>query len=360
MTTPDNPLGPLAELATRADEWRTRDQGLGATWAGLWQPTLHDEIVAFVQQHTVTATDNTKREMRRMGALPGVRDYVPLIAILPFEEELDDSCVTSTNLEEVTDKEAGEPIQGIPIWNHGTFERAKLTPVRHAVHLVRHLDDYHEPTLATARRQQLRALPKGADETQRQAALHAAAAHFLERPVRWREIVELGVLLSTVRAIEGVLQERLRGPGRTREQLQEKIDAGLAALSLVTAWGPSADLIFGALKQRQTSLKAANVVLLYEEQTYLQLTGVRAGRSIRRHLPRGLHLIFSDQEHRRADRIADLWLSERTETTSADRYTWAKAIPAAYAAQKKRISFRLPADATAVYQYVEQAGNAEE
>ena len=208
-----------AELATRADAWRTRDQGLHATWAGLWQPALHDDIIAFVAHHTVAATDSSKQEMRRLAALPSVRDYVPLIALLPFEQEQDESCVINTTLEEAPNQEADKPIQGIPIWNHGAFERATLTPVRHAIHLTRYLDDEHEPTLATVRRQQLRALAQGSRRrgaTPAHRALQVAAAGFLERPVRWREIVELGVLLATMKAIEAVLHDRLRGPGRTK------------------------------------------------------------------------------------------------------------------------------------------------
>jgi hypothetical protein len=44
---------------------------------------------------------------------------------------------------------------GIPIWDHGTLERAQLTSVRHAIHIMRHLNDYHEPTLAALCRRQL-------------------------------------------------------------------------------------------------------------------------------------------------------------------------------------------------------------
>ena len=58
------------------------------------------------------------------------------------------------------DKEDDElaAILGVPIWNHGMLEQATLTPVRHAVHLVRYLNDYNVPTVAALRWQRLRKL----------------------------------------------------------------------------------------------------------------------------------------------------------------------------------------------------------
>jgi hypothetical protein len=91
----------------------------------------------------------------------------------------------------------------------------------------------------------------------------------------------------------------------------------------------------------------------YEEQQYLQLTGIREGRSVRRHLPRGLHLIFSDQQHRREDRTAGLWLEHSDEAHAAGPYHFTDELPPAYAARKQRDYFRLP-DADAVRRYVER------
>jgi hypothetical protein len=96
---------------------------------------------------------------------------------------------------------------------------------------------------------------------------------------------------------------------------------------------------------------------MYEEQQYLQLTGIREGRSVRRHLPRGLHLVFSDQQHRREDRTAGLWLEHSDEAHAAGPYHFADELPLAYAARKQRDYFRLP-DADAVRLYIEsEPGN---
>jgi len=73
---------------------------------------------------------------------------------------------------------------------------------------------------------------------------------------------------------------------------------------------------------------------------------------VRRHLPRGLHLVFSDQQHRREDRTAGLWLEHSDEAHAAGPYHFADAIPPVYAARKQRGYFRLP-DAGAVRRYVE-------
>lgn len=95
------------------------------------------------------------------------------------------------------------------------------------------------------------------------------------------------------------------------------------------------------------------MVLLYEEQEYLQLTGMREGRSVRRHLPRGMHLVFSDQRHRRADHTAELWLETSAPERATESYHWAREIPPPYAARKRGDSLRLK-DAEAVWSYIER------
>src|SRR6266508_1904969 len=96
---PSHLLGPLASLAALAQEWRTRDGGLGATWAGLWHPTQQSDILAAVAQHAQRMDDVTLKRLARLGALPGVRDYSLLWALLlpkpvPAPEQV--SCVDST------------------------------------------------------------------------------------------------------------------------------------------------------------------------------------------------------------------------------------------------------------------------
>jgi hypothetical protein len=168
--------------------------------------------------------------------------------------------------------------------------------------------------------------------------------------VRWRDVVVVAVHLASVRAIEDVLGLRLSDPGRTQVQLAAKIEAGLAMFTSGSAG--VAKRLAHELQERLDSLKEATVVLLYEEQEYLQLSGVRAGRSLRRHLPRGLHVVFSDQRHRRADRTADLRLAASMPERAAGSYYWASAIPPRYAARKRSDSLRLP-DA-AVWQSIAQ------
>jgi hypothetical protein len=155
-----------------------------------------------------------------------------------------------------------------------------------------------------------------------------------------------------VRECERHLGKRLKGPGRTKEQLFTKLETGLAALATGGA-AVAADQVSRQFRTRLERLESANVVLMYDEQQYLQLTGVRAGRSVRRHLPRGLHLVFSDQQHRREDRIAGLWLEQSDEERRAGLYYFADEIPPAYAARKQRSYFRL-ADADAVRRYVQR------
>jgi hypothetical protein len=165
------------------------------------------------------------------------------------------------------------------------------------------------------------------------------------------------VHLSAVHACELHLGQRLKGPGRTKEQLFAKLETGLAPLAIGGAV-VAADQLYRQFRTRLERLEKAKVVLMYEEQQYLQLSGIREKRSMRRHLPRGLHLIFSDQHHRREDRTAGLWLEHSDEAHRAGSYHFADEIPPAYAARKQRSYFRL-VDADAVRQYVqsESSGN---
>jgi hypothetical protein len=363
---PVHPLGPLAGLAALAQEWRTRDSGLGTTWAGLWHPTQQSEILAAVAQHAQRMDAVTLTRLARRGALPGVRDYSLLWALLPTEPvpaPEQRSCVDNTTEEakpsssldasttdqEDTEDEAAAAV-GVPIWNHGVLEQAKLTSVRHAVHLARHLDDYHEPTLTALRRQRLRKLVDAQPE-ERLKACQETAETFLEQPTRWRDVVETAVHLAAVRECELRLGQRLKGPGRTTEQLFVKLETGLAALAMGSA-AAAADQLYTQYQARLERLEKALVVLMYEEQQYLQLMGIRDGRSVRRHLPRGLHLVFSDQHHRREDRTAGLWLEHSDEAHRAGSYHFAEEVPPAYAARKQRGYFRLP-DADAVRRYIQ-------
>jgi hypothetical protein len=353
MTTAStHPLGPLAGLAAQAQEWRTREAAGRATWAGLWLPDLRPQVEQLVAEHAFRLDADTIARLKRAGVLPGVRDYTPLIALLLSDEEKE-TCVDSTTQQLIIPSGAEDEISaplGIPIWNQGTLEQAQITSVRHAIHLMRHLDDYHEPTLAALCRGQLRGLAD-ADPAARAEARRAATSAFLAAPVRWRAVVEVAVHLATVRKIEDLLGQRLSGPGRTPEQLAAKITQGLATLA--TGSAGLANRLAQEFRARLASLTAATVVLLYEEHAYLQLTGVRDGRSVRRHLPHGLHLVFSDQTHRRADRTADLWLQASTLERTVGSYYWAREIPPAYAARKQTTSLRLP-DVETVWRYIAQ------
>jgi hypothetical protein len=307
-----------------------------------------------VLQHAQRVDEALRGRLARRWALPGVRDYSLLLALLPLQpnepgQEGDAERATNDPGAAEDAEEEDDVALGIPIWNHGELERAKLAPVRHAVHLVRYLNDYHEPTLAALRRQRLRTLRDDSTEVRR-AAARAVADTFLGNPVRWRDVVATAAHLACVRELEQQLGHRLKGSGRTVEQLAQKIEAGMA-LSAAGALDTAAR-IHQKLIRRRDSLAAATVVLMYEEHDYLQLTGIRAGRSVRRYLPRGLHLIFSDQHHRREDRIAGLWLERSTPERSTEPYHWSKELPPAYAARKKSAYFRLE-DAAAVRRYVE-------
>jgi hypothetical protein len=342
---------------------------VGTTWAGLWHPTQQEDILLIIDQHAQRVDDVTLKRLARRGALPGVRDYSLLWAIRLIAPALvpgQQNCVDNTKLkpgelvastpeqQDTEDEEELAALPGVPIWNHGWLEQAKLTPVRHAVHLVRYLDDYHEPTLAALRRQRLRKLVD-AQPDERLRACQAAAEAFLEQPTRWRDVVESAVHLSAVRGCELHLGQRIKGPGRTKEQLFSKLETGLAALAMGGA-AAIADHLYTQFRTRLERLASATVVLMYEEQQYLQLTGIREGRSVRRHLPRGLHLIFSDQQHRREDRTAGLWLEYSDEAHRAGPYHFADKISPAYAARKQRGYFCLP-DADAVRQYIQSEPN---
>jgi hypothetical protein len=346
-------LGPLAPLAAVAVEWRSRSTAGGMTWAGLYTIDRHADVIALVRQHTCALDQAAIRQLATAGHLPGVRSFAHLIAILvppttapAAGEPVDSSCVDSTT------EDHAEPPAGIPIFDHGELAQARISEVRQAVHLMRYLDDYHEPTLAALKRRLVRRV-QGDDPEALALAAEQAAEQFLEHPIYWRGVVELAVYHATVRAIEGVLGARLSGPGRTPAELQTKIGAGIAALALAGAH-EQLHQIAAAHDARYTRLQAARVVLLYDEHAYLHLLGVVDGRSMRRHLPRGLHLIFSDQQHRRADRTAHLWLAASAPHDQAGAYYFASQIPPAYAAKKPRPAFRL-SDAAAVRRYVKRS-----
>ncbi len=81
-------------------------------------------------------------------------------------------------------------------------------------------------------------------------------------------------------------------------------------------------------------------------------TPIFGSNTNRRHLPKGLHLIFSDQTHRRTDRTAGLWLQASDDEQVVGPYHDAPAIPEANAAKQRRATFRLP-DEAALRRYVE-------
>jgi len=201
------------------------------------------------------------------------------------------------------------------------------------------------------RRRLLRQVTDADDPEQRRDAGAKAADVFLEKPTYWRDVVETGVYLSSVRALETLLGGKLTGPGRTSAELAEKVSAGMAALALAGAYS-QAQSIASALDARLTRLRSSRVVLMYEEHRYLQLMGITGGKSVRRHLPRGLHLVYSDQLHRREDRTAGLWLATSEEYDQAGPYHYAPVIPSAYASRKRRDYFRLP-DEDAVRRYAQ-------
>jgi len=292
--------------------------------------------------------------LRNTGGLVDLAGMMRQVSSGKAAEVFSDLAASTTDQADTEDEDELAAVASVPVWNHGVLEQAKLTPVRHAVHLVRHLEDYHEPTVAALRRQRLRKLVD-AQVDERLQACQAAAEAFLEQPTRWRDVVETAVHLAAVRACERHLDQRLKGPGRTKEQLFVKLETGLAALALGGA-AAVADQLYTQFRTRLERLEKALVVLMYEEQRYLQLTGIRDGRSVRRHLPRDLHLVFSGQHHRREDRTAGLWLEYSDEAHRAGPYHFADKISPAYTARKQRGYFCLP-DADAVRQYIQSEPN---
>lgn len=150
---------------------------------------------------------------------------------------------------------------------------------------------------------------------------------------------------------EELLGQRIKGPGRTTDQLRAKFDVGIGALAL-GGQDTTADAILAQFDRHLTQLARSTVMLMYQEHTYLHLSGIQGGRSVRRHLSRGLHLIFSSQDHRRADRTVDAWLAQSDTDHEAGPYHFADTIPPPYAAARsQQQSFRL-ADPDAVRRYV--------
>lgn len=347
-TPSHHPLVDLVPLIMLADEWRTRDTRRGTTWAGLWQTRHRAVVQQLVHQHLQPLDPAMLRRLMAAGRLPGARDVAHLIGLLVHAPACGDAHAAGADDGNTEDEDLPS---GIPLYDHGVFDQAKIVDVRHAVHLVRHLDDFHEPTAAAIRRRVLRKLADPDDVEQRRDATSAAAELFLDQPTRWRDVVESAVLLRTVRAIEAVLGHRLRGPRRTPAELLELAHDGLAALREQDAHA-DAQTMETTLERRLARLRAAQVVLMYEEQRYLQLTGVVVGRSVRRHVPRGVHLIFSDQRHRRDDRSAGLWLEASEDDLQAGPYYFAPEAPPAYAAKKRTASLRVP-DADALRRYLE-------
>lgn len=345
-----HPLGPLAHLILDAQSWQTQR----GTYAGIWHPGAAATIDEALVQHTLPLDTILIRHLQRVGALPRVRVTRHLVALLPTKDIADSEPSEAANEDNPESAADDEPLPtGIPIWHHGTFEQASITPVAHAIHLLRYLDDYHELTLAAQRRRALRALPDTADDAARQVTLHAVAQAFLESPVRWRDVVTTATYLQAVGEVERALHRRLKLPGRTLEQLQEKLAVGLDDLVLTDA-EPVARQIRHDLAARQAQLDQALVTLVYQEQQYLQLLGIQHGRAVRRHLARGLHLVISDQQHRRRNRIVDAWQeSSRPDQFIVPMYYVAPTVPPAYAARKVRPSLRLR-DANDVAAYLTQ------
>lgn len=338
-----SPLGPLAGIAGSAQEWRSRSGGIGLTLAGLWHVDQRAAILHEVQQHTLAATEELRQRWARRGVLPGIRQYATLLALLPLADELVGE----------TEPDDNDGRQYLPVWEHGVFAQAAIGEARHAIHIVRYLDDYHEPTIASLRR---RFLQKFADTdldeaAARAAANQAAAESFLREPMRWRDVAIMAAYRAAIYEIQQAAGRRLRGPQRTVDQLRDKVQTGIGLLLHAGAVA-EATRISSQLSARLETLAAARVCLLYDEHTYLQVTGIQAGRSTRRHLARGLHLIFCDYSHRRDDRIAHLWLDTSPEEQQAGAFHWSAEIPAAYAARKERAPLRVSDDA-AVWRYLE-------
>ena len=80
-----HPLGPLAVLAALAQEWHTRGGEPGSTWAGLWRPGQQRELLDAVEAVAERVDAATRSRLARKWALPGVRDYSLLLALLPLD-----------------------------------------------------------------------------------------------------------------------------------------------------------------------------------------------------------------------------------------------------------------------------------
>jgi hypothetical protein len=299
-----------------------------------------------IAEHCVLADDALRRQWQRQDKLAGWRDYDRLIAVLPVE--------TDEFAPDESDGDEGDAVMGIPIWDEGVLAQASLSTVRQAVHLCRYLDDYHEPTIAALRRSYLRRANTD-DPAARMVACAAAAEAFLENPVTWRMVVVQNSARVAVRAVEAVLGQRIPGSGRTLDQLHAKIVDGCRQLRLADHQAVATTILQGCMERART-IDAAQVMLFYEEHAYLHLTGIQDNRSIRRHLARGLHLAFSDQEHRRADRSAHHWIATSQAADQAGAFHWAPAIPPAYAAARRSdVVFRV-ADPAAVRRYAQEGG----
>jgi len=92
---PPTPHRMPMELAARAQEWRTRGDTPGTTWAGLWHPDLQSQVDQLVVEHAFHVDSDTITRLERAGVLPGVRDYSPLVALVMSEEEKE-TCVDGT------------------------------------------------------------------------------------------------------------------------------------------------------------------------------------------------------------------------------------------------------------------------
>ena len=80
-------------MAALAQDWRTRDRGLGSTRAGLWHPWQEAEILAAVAEHVQRMDNATLKRLTRNSALPGVRDYVALFRFLATFRDFADVCL---------------------------------------------------------------------------------------------------------------------------------------------------------------------------------------------------------------------------------------------------------------------------
>jgi hypothetical protein len=236
-----SPLGPLAFFAAQAAQWLTRTSSQGSTWAGVWPCADRAAVLDGIAEHCVLADDALRRQWQRQDKLAGWRDYDRLIAVLPVE--------TDEFAPDESDGDEGDAVMGIPIWDEGVLAQASLSTVRHAVHLCRYLDDYHEPTIAALRRSYLRRANTD-DSAARMVACAAAAEAFLESPVTWRMVVVLNSARVAVRAVEALLGQRISGSGRTLDQLHAKIVAGCRQLRLADHQAVATTILQGCRNER--------------------------------------------------------------------------------------------------------------